>query len=176
MKPANIYRVLIFVVPFVIVSVPGIPQGLGRLIATSILIFSLTAGIFWYGLSSKTKMILPSGKLSKPEYDGVRPTVERNIRVLVVLFGAFFSYYLTVPFSMDLARLMGGEKPSTLTGVVKSRSVPLLGLWFIEQSVRVFPETKAKYLFYSWQPLRVGETYELGVLPRSRVIVEFHEQ
>src|SRR5271168_2935146 len=155
MKAVNLFRTLILVVPFVIVLVRGIPQGLGRTSATSILIFSATVGIFWYGLSSKTKMILPSGKLSQPEYDSVRPTIERNIRVLVVLFGAFFSYYITVPFSMDLARLIGGDTPLTITGVVTGRTVPLFGLWFVEQSVRVLPETKAKYyLYYSWQLLR----------------------
>jgi hypothetical protein len=121
-------------------------------------------------------MILPSGKLSQPQYDSVRPTIERNIRVLVVLFGAFFSYYITFPFSIDFARLVGGETPLKMTGIVRGRSVPLLGLWFVEQSVRIFPETKAKYyLYYSWRPLRVGETYEFVVLPHSRVIIEFHE-
>jgi len=137
MKLANIFRVLVFVVPFVMISVPGIPQGLARIIATSILIFSLTVAIFWYGLSSRTKMILPSGKLSGPEYDSVRPTIERNMRVLVVLFGAFFCYYLTLPFSIDLVQLISGETPLKITGIVKSRSVPLFGLWFVEQSVKV---------------------------------------
>src|ERR1700720_1285131 len=120
MKPANLFRILIFVIPFVVVSLPGVPQWLGRTIATSILIFSFTVGVFWYGLSSKTKMILPSGKLSQPHYDGVRPTIERNIRILVVLFGTFFSYYLTLPFSVDIARLIGGETPLKITGIVKS--------------------------------------------------------
>jgi hypothetical protein len=177
MKPVNIFLVLIFVIPFVIVSVPGIPPSAARIIATSIFIFSFTVGIFWYGLSSKTKMILPSGKLSRPEYDDVRPTIERNIRVLVVLFGAFFCYYITFPFSIDLARLVAGETPLKITGTVRSRSVPLFGLWFVEQSVRIAPEAKAKYyMYYSWRPLRVGEEYELVVLPHSRVIIEFHER
>jgi len=176
MKPINLFRVLIFVIPFVVVSLPGIPQWLGRTIATSVLIFSFTVGVFWYGLSSKTKMILPSGKLSQPQYDSVRPVIERNIRVLVLLFGAVFFYYLTFPLSIDLAHLIGGETPLKITGIVKGRSVPLFGLWFVEQSVRVFPDTKVKYqLYYSWKPLRVRETYEFVVLPRSRVILEFHE-
>jgi hypothetical protein len=156
------------------VSLPGIPQWLGRTIATSILIFAFTASIFWYALSSKTKMILPSGKLSQPQYDGVRPTIERNLRVLVVLFGAFVSYYITIPFSVDLARLVGGETPFGVTGIVTSKSVPLFGLWFLEQSVRVSGEMKAKYLYYSWEPIRIGETYDFVVLPRSRVVIEFH--
>jgi hypothetical protein len=177
MKPLNLFRVFVFVIPFLIVSLPAIPQWLGRTIATSILMFSFTVGVFWYGLSSRTKMILPSGKLSRPEYDSVRPTIERNIRVLVVLFGAFFFYYLTFPFSVDLARLVGGETPFRITGVVRNTSVPLFGLWFLEQSVRVFPETNVKYqLYYSWKPLRVGQTYEFAVLPRSRVIIQFRER
>jgi hypothetical protein len=105
MKPVNLFRVSVLVIPFVIVSLPGLPQWLGRTIATSILLFSFTVGVFWYGLSPRTKMILPSGKFSQPQYDSLRPSIERNIRVLVVLFGVFIFYYLTFPFSMDLARL-----------------------------------------------------------------------
>jgi hypothetical protein len=173
MKPVNIFLALIFVIPCVIVSVPRIPPPSARIIATSIFVFSCTVGIFWYGLSSKTKMILASGKLSRPEYDDVRPKIEKNIRILVGLFGAFFCYYITVPFSIDLARLVAGETPLRITGIVRSRSVRLFGLW---QSVRIAPEARAKYyLYYSWRPLRVGEEYELFVLPHSRVIVEFHE-
>ena len=177
MKPINLFRVFVFVIPFVIVSVPAIPPWLGRTIATSILMFSFTVGVFWYGLSSRTKMILPSGRLSQPEYDSVRPAIERNMRVVVVLFGAFFFYYLTFPFSADLARLVGGEAPLKITEMVRGRSVPLFGLWFVEESVRIFPGTKSNYyLYYSWKPLRVGETYEFAVLPRSRVIIAFHER
>lgn len=177
MKLVNVFRVFVFVIPFVVVSLPAIPQSIGRTIATSIFMFSLTVGVFWYGLSSKTKMILPSGKLSQPEYDSVRPMIERGIRVFIVLFGTFFFYYVTFPFSVDLARLAGGETPLRITGVVRNMSVPLFGLWFVEQSVRVFPETDIKYrLYYSWKPLRAGETYEFAVLPRSRAIIEFHER
>jgi hypothetical protein len=121
-------------------------------------------------------MILPSGRLSQPEYDSVRPRIERNIRVLVVLFGAFCFYYLTFPLSADLAQLIRGETPLKVSGIVKSNSIPLFGLWFIEQSVKISPGAKFKYhLFYSWQALRLGETYEFLVLPRSRTIIEFHE-
>jgi hypothetical protein len=177
MKTTSLFFVLIFVIPFVVLIVPGVPQWLGRTIATSILIFSFTVGVFWYGLSSKTKMIVSPGKLSQPQYDSARPLIERNIRIIVVLFGAFFFYYLTFPFSVDLATLIGGKTPLRISGMVRTKSVPLFGVWFIEQSVMISPETKVKYqLYYSWDPLRVGETYEFLVLPRSRVIIEFHER
>jgi hypothetical protein len=174
MKPINLFRISIFVIPFVIVAIPAIPQWLGRTIASSILIFSFTVAVFWYGISSKTKMILPGAKLNQPQYDSVRPTIERNIRILVVLFGAFFAWYITIPFSIDLARLVAGEKPIEITRVVRRRSVPLFGLYFIEQSVKISEDSKTKSLYYSWEPIRAGETYEFVFLPRSQIIIEFH--
>ena len=155
---------------------PGVPPWLGRTIATSILVFGFTIGVFWYGLSPRTRILRASGKLSQANYDDVRPTVERNIRILIVLFGAFACFYLTVPLSVDLVRFVGGEEPPRISGTVRDRSVPLFGVWFIEQSVSLSKGKGDKYqLYYSWKPLYVGKAYEFVVLPRSRVIIEFHE-
>jgi len=174
-----LFLFFLFVFPFILLSLPGIPQWLERTIAVSIFIFLMTAGVFWYGLSPKSKIIRASGKLSQPQYDNVRPTIERSLRILTILFGVFVCVYLTFPWCVDLARLARGGKPLRIAGTVKHKSVPLFGLWFVEQTVRVSQETNQTnrnyYLYYSLKPFRVGETYELVVLPRSRVIVEFRE-
>jgi hypothetical protein len=172
----RLFLFLFLVLPYIIVSLPGVPQWFGRTIATSMFIVLMPAFMLWYGLSPRTKMIGASGKLSQPQYDSVRPTIEKNIRVFFVLVGVVSFVYLTVPFGTDLVRLMGDEKPLNITGAVKDKSVPLFGLWFLNQAVHISQETKVKYnLYYSWKPLRVGETYQFVVLPRSRVILEFRE-
>jgi hypothetical protein len=173
MKLSHAFTLLIFVVPFILLSSPGVSAGFGRIVATSIFIFGMTIGVFWYGLNPKTKMIR-GGKLSQPQYDSVRPTIERNLRILVVLFGLFACVYLTFPWAADMARLAGGEKPLKVTGTVEYKSVPLFGLWFMEQTVRVSRKLSPNlFLYYSFTPLHVGEAYDFLVLPRSRVIIDF---
>jgi hypothetical protein len=176
MKLRYVFLILVLVVPFVLVALPGIPQWLARTTATSVFLAVMTGGVFWYALSSKTQMIRSSGKLSQPQYDDVRPTIERNIRVVVLLFGVFCCIYLIFPLMVDVGRLMGGAKPQRTTDVVKEKSVPLFGLWFLEQSVRLSQEPKTKYaLYFCWEPLQARGKYEFLILPRSRVIVEFRE-
>jgi len=175
MRGRYLYLVLLFVVPYVVISLPGVPEWLGRLIATSLLIFLVPAGAFWSGLSPKTK-ILEGGKLDQPQYDKVRPIIKRNIRILVVACGVFFSLYFTYPLTVDLVRLAGGEKPLRITVVAKDVSVPVFGVWFLNQSVRVSEQSNATYnLYYSLKPVRVGESYEFVVFPYSRLILQFRE-
>ena len=83
----NVLLVILIVVPFILVSLPGIPHRLGRTIAVSSLFFLLTAVILWVGLNPKSKIIFPGGKLSQPEFDSVRPRIEKGIRLVIVAFG-----------------------------------------------------------------------------------------
>jgi hypothetical protein len=170
-----LYAVLLFVVPYVVISLPGVPRWLGRTVAASIFIFFMTVATFWFGLSPKSKMIRPGGKLSQPQFDSVRPLIERRIRILVVVFGVFAFFTITLPFTEDLIQLAAGQKPLRITGTTTDKSIPLFGVWFLEQSVRLTRGGKNYSLFYSWEPLRVGKTYEFVVLPRTRLILDFRE-
>ncbi len=164
----------VFVLPLIVVSLPGLPQVLAHVLASSMFIFFLTGCIFWFGLSPKSKMIR-GGKLSQPEYDTARPRIEWGMRAIVVLFGTFYLIKMTLPFTCDLIGLGVGESPGAISGIVVHKSVPLLGLWFIEHSVRLSRDGPGYYAFYSFTPLRIGHRYQLVVLPRSRVILNFHE-
>jgi hypothetical protein len=164
-----------FIFPSIMVSLPWIPIWLGRLIAVSTFTFFGTLAIFWYGLSPRSKMIRKGGKLNEPRFNRVRPKIERVMRALIVGFGAFFSFYVTLPLASDLVHLAAGEKPAIITGIPADKSVPLGGLWFLKQSVRFGREADSYSLFYSWKPLRVDASYEFVVLPRSRVILDFRE-
>jgi hypothetical protein len=163
----------LFILPFVAVSLPSVPAWLGRAIATSCFMFFSTVGILWFGLSPKSRVIGRSGKINQPQFDRVRPTIERIIRTIIVAFGVFFFFELTLPFATDLFHLARGMKPERITAGIIYRTVPLGGLWFLKQSVRFTRDAVSYSLFYSWQPIRVGESYEFVVLPRSRVILEF---
>ena len=174
-NPYWVAIIFVFLLPFVIVSLPGVPGWLGRVVAVSIFAFLMTPGIFWFGLSPKSRVIGRSGKFNGPRFDKVRPQIERVIRIVVVTFGVFFFLYVTLPLASDLVHLARGEKPTRITAVVRYKSVPLGGLWFLKQSVRFSTEAVSYSLFYSWKPLRVGESYEFVVLSRSRFILEFHE-
>jgi hypothetical protein len=168
-----IYFLILFVVPYALILLPGVPQWLCRSIAVSVFLVLLTGGTFWYGLSSKTRMILPGGKLSEPQFSDLRPKMEKRIRIMVVVFGVFLALVLGLPFTMDIIQLAKNGEPMRITATALDKSVPLFGMWFLEQSVRFSRGGKNYHLFYSLQPLRVGEEYEFIVLPRSRLILDF---
>jgi hypothetical protein len=119
--------------------------------------------------------MIRGGRLSEPRFDKVRQRKERGMRILVVAFGLLLFFYVTLPLALDLIHLAGGEKPTTITAVVKYKSVPLGGMWFIHQSVRFTRDAISYSLFYSWKPLQVDTSYQFIVLPRSREILDFHE-
>ena len=110
-KVKILYCVAVFflLLPFLLVSLLGVPVWIGRAMAVSIFIIFGTIGIFWFGLSSKSKMIREGGKFNEPQYDESRPQIEKGIRILVVAFGIFFLFYATFPVGSDLIHLAGGE-------------------------------------------------------------------
>jgi hypothetical protein len=164
---------LLFILPFAVVSLPGIPTAAGRLVAVSSLLFAGPVIFLWYGVNPKSKIIGERAKLSEK----ARPHVERIARVLIVAFAVFFVYVLTVPFATDLFYYAKGkEKPITIVGVIKDKSVPLFGLWFLKQGVRLSYGAKSYALLYSWTPIRFDRSYEFVILPRSRMILDFRER
>jgi hypothetical protein len=165
----------IFVFPVVIVSLPGVPIWLGRAVAVSIFFFFLDVGIFWYGLNPKSKMIL-GGTLAEARFDKTRPKIELGIRICVIAFGLVLIVYKVLPLASDLFHLSTGEKPAGFTAKVIYETSSFGGLLLGERSVRFAREGASYTLFYSWtSPLRVGESYEFVVLPRSRLVLDFHK-
>jgi len=129
----------------------------------------------WYGINPKTRIIRPSGKLNDPRYQKVRPRIEVILRVLIVAFGLLVLYEDTIPLTVDVVQAARGERPVKIIGTVTYKSVPFGGVWFLKQSVRVQGYRDAYFLLYSATPLLVGRSYELLILPRSRMILDFSE-
>jgi hypothetical protein len=163
---------LLFVFPYWLISLSSPQPWISRAIAVSLFLVLMISATFWYGLSSKTRMIMPGGTLSQPQFDDMRPQMERRIRIFVVLFGVFASIVMGIPFARDLIQLSATRDPIRITATAVDKSVPLFGLWFLEQSVRISRPGLEYHLFYSLQPLRVGQKYEFLILPRSRVILD----
>jgi len=155
--------------PYLFLQSPGVPQALGRTIAVSIWAFCAPAAILWFGL--KSQMIRPGGKLYQPQFDDVRPKIERNLRILVMAFGVFYFFILTLPFAEDLIQLGNSQKLLRITEEVKYRRSGRGPM----QSIGLSYRDKSYYLFYGTKLLKVGSAYEFVILPRSRMILDYTE-
>jgi hypothetical protein len=169
------FLLMVFVVPYPLIYLSGLPHWVGRLIADLIFVSALTVGVFAYSLSSKVNMILQGGKLARPEFAHVRPKVEMGIRILGVAFGLFFTLYITVPFAADLATVVRTKAPVRISTQVRASSGLLV---FFRQSVYLQgpygPRNRSYALLYSLDPMHSGR-YEVSVLPRSRMVVDYVE-
>jgi hypothetical protein len=166
---------LLFLIPLLLVSLPGLPHWIGRAIGASIFVFGMTSFFFWVGLDFNQRIIPPSAKLSRPEFDDIRPTVEYRLHLLTLAFGVFFFIVVALPLTRDLVGIFVGDKPTEIVATPTSRSVPLFGVWFLMQFVRFSPSGHSYPLFYSVEPLRVGEEYDFVVLPHSHLILDFRQ-
>jgi hypothetical protein len=176
MKGSRIYLFLaVFVLPYVLVSLPHIPLWLGHTAATSVLVFVGTAAILWVGLSRHSKFIRTSGKLSEPQYADSLPKIEKGIRLMVLGMALLICFTTTFPLASDLGRLAIGNEPARITGLVAYRTVPFMGIVVMAQSIRFSRKSGSYYSLYSLKPIRVGTSYEFVVLPRSRFIVDFRK-
>ena len=173
-KSTRLYLFLaVFVLPYVLLILPGIPRWLGRTVAVMLFVVLLSVCIFWFGVSPKSKIIRASGKLSQPQYDKVRPKIELGIRVATVFLGVLFCFTATFPLALDLAHLAVGRKPTLFIGTVVDRSTPFMDVLLLAGSVRLSRVGPSYYLLYSRAQPHLGESYEFLVLPRSRFIVDF---
>jgi hypothetical protein len=165
--------VIIFFVlfgPFFILRSPVVPQALVRMIAVSFWAFAMPVAIFWFGI--KSRMIRKGGKLYQPQYGDARPKIERNIRFVVIGFGIFYSFVLSLPFAEDLIQVAVGHRLSRTTKAVTyvrhSGRAP-------SQDIGLSGSDKNYYLFYPSKTLKVGNTYEFVVLPQSRMILDYDD-
>lgn len=160
----------VFIGPFLILSSPVVPQVPVRMIAISFWAFAVPIAIFWFGI--KAQMIRKGGKLYQPQYEDARPKIERNIRVVVIAFGIFYFFVLSLPFAEDLIQLAVGHKLSRTTNAVTyirySRRPP-------SRDIGLSGNNKDYHLFYQTKTLRVGYTYEFVVLPKSRMILDYDD-
>jgi len=158
----------ILIGPYLVLRLPGVPQALGRAVAVAILLFGAPVAIIWFGL--KSQMIRPGAKLYDPQFDSVRPRIELVIRILVLAFGVFFFFVLTIPLGEDLFLLAVGQKPLQVMKTVKYKRYGNRGP---SVSIGLSDEGEEYKLYYPTKSLRNGDTYEFVVLPRSRTVLDY---
>jgi hypothetical protein len=170
---------LVFVFPYFIIYLSGLPHWMGRTIADAILILFLTGGIFWFSLSPKSEVIASGAKLNRSDLLKRKKAVERTLRILGVLFGIFFTAYLTVPFMADVGDVFRGKQPLRISGSVAANTSPV-GLSYLKQSLYLHDdygrrETDSYTFLYSFLVLKAGREYELTVLSRSMLVLDQKE-
>lgn len=165
-----VFMVIVFAPRFILFL--AVPQALVRGVAVSMWLFGFPVAAVWFAL--KSQMIRPGGKLYRPESDSVRPTIERNIRIIVLAFSVFVVYVETLPLAHDLIALYDHRAPVRISKQVKSidRGYRNMG---IEETISFSDGGKSSYLWYPTTVLRSGSTYDFVVLPQSRMILDYHE-
>ena len=158
----------VFIGPYLVLRLPGVPQTLGRAVAMSVLLLGAPVAIIWFGL--KSQMIRPGAKLYEPQFDRVRPRVELLTRILVLAFGVFCFFVLTLPLGEDLLLLAVGQKPLRVMKTVKYKRYGSRGPMV---SIGLSDEDEEYKLYYPTKDLRNGDIYEFVVLPRSRTVLDY---
>jgi hypothetical protein len=161
----------ILIGPYLVLRLPGAPQAPGRGAIVSVLLLGAPIAIFWFGF--KSQMIRSGGKLSEPKFDRARPKIELGIRILVVAFGVFFFWSSTLPVAEDLVLLAAGQNLLRITKTMKYSRSGRPGNPC--ERIGLSDEDKAYQLCYPTKALRVGDTYEFVVLPRSRMILDYRQ-
>jgi len=162
---------ILFVMPYALVYMPGVPGWVGRAVGVVLFHVVMNSLVLAWCLNPRSRIIAEGAKLTRPGYERSRQVVERVIRVSGVIFGIVFCYFLTIPVLRDSLTLTRGASPQRVEGRVTSNSM-VFGLWFLKQGIRLNGDGSYTVL-YSLQPIKVGGEYELLVLPRSRLVVGF---
>jgi len=126
-----------------------------------------------YGVNSKVEMV-KGGKLALPEFAHVRPKVEFVARLFFIILGIAILLLVSLPLCKDISYLSKGGLPLTISGKVTYQSSPP-GMLLIKQTVMLDGEKdaaeKSYTIMFSSMILRRDDSFELGVLPNSRMIV-----
>lgn len=167
-----ILAIVIVVLPYALLAIPGIPPWLGRLLGACILVFGGTLLFFLAGLVPELGLSSVGPKLRRPEYDAIRPTMEKRLRFIFIGFGLLICFFVTFPVANDLIRMCAGQKPMRITETVHSTST-LFGAWFLVQFVDFPSGAGSDTLLYSVTPLRANTGYQFLILRRSHLILDF---
>jgi len=168
--------VLGVVLPYIVISLPGVPKSITRPIMVGVTSLVLTGAALWWGLDPKSRMLVRLGTFESfkgPEYDASRTGIVLTVRAIFIGFGLLCLASGPLPLAGDSIRILRGEKPTHIVGTVVKNSSPAFGAWYLNQSVTLSSGSTEYKLYYSLQPLRIGETYELDVLPSSRLVLDF---
>jgi hypothetical protein len=168
---------LFLLVPYALIYLLPLPRWQTRTMASACLVIGISIGGCWFGLAGR--MIRPGGRLSLPRYADSLPRINASIRVLVTGFAALFTFTISFPFLSDLVALVSTGRPTVLTSEIDAVAGTFLALPFLKESVYIrqgmVTDTHSYTLLYSFERIRPGLQYELCVLSRSRIILDFRD-
>jgi hypothetical protein len=172
------WLLLVFVLPYLIVYLSFLPHWVGRTIATAILLLFLTVGSFWFSLSRRSEVIARDAKLNRPDLLRRKTIVERTLRILGVVFGIFFTVYITLPFAADIFNIFRARQPVIVTGIV-AENTSVFGLSYLKQSLYLRDnqgrQNESYTFLYSFSVPKAGRKYELTVLSSSMIVLDQKE-
>ena len=173
---ARVLKILIpglaVLVAYVVIYATGMPHWKGRILIMALLLPSVNVWILWYGINPKTKMMNPD-----PQFDKNRRRHELEGRIVIVVFGLFLAFWMTLPLLGDLIGLACGQKLVTGTNVVALHEVGGTSDWAFYQSVEFSDKGKVEAYTFVFFPTRTmaGRTYDFIALPRTHLILDCHE-
>jgi hypothetical protein len=161
---------VVLILPHVLISLPGVRKSDSRPLILGLFFVSFSSAICWCGIDPRSRMLRNIASYDDPKYDSVRPTIVRKLRLFCIGMGVFVFWSLALPWVAASIRMVKGEKPVEVVGVVETAR----GAWYF-QSVTLSSAGGQYELFYSLAPLRVGETYGLEVFPNSNLVLDFRQ-
>ena len=162
--------------PFAMVLWFDEPPWIGRTIAVGYFWAAATAGTAVTTFGPESWLISETGKLSGPKLTRQRLVIGGFLR-LCALGLAVFSLIRLIYFAEDASGLIVHNQAERFAGrVVGTRSTWLTWWAFETVSFNVNEDrlVDCHLLFHPW-PLKVGTTYNVTVLPRSKEIVAIAE-
>jgi membrane protease YdiL (CAAX protease family) len=161
------------VIPNILIYSNVFPRWVARTAAVAIVCVAMTFFFTWKSLSPKSRIIVPNSPYNAPRYEASRPKIVLGIRIFFAALAVFCLFYFVIPLSEDIVGLVRGQKPEQITETIEGKSSFVFGI--LVQWVGLSDSDGQYSLWYSWEPLHLNETYAFTILPRSRVIVDFHE-
>jgi hypothetical protein len=153
------------------------PEWVARLVAVAGCTAMLNALIFWYGFNPKTDFISRWSKWAR-QTESTQQFGQTLLRVLTILMGCFFIWFLTVPIAIDCIRIARNGENSLihLQGQVTSDDL-IFGTFFFRQSITISENgqpTQVPYqvLFYPRYLGRNTQLYQFLITPKTEIVLE----
>ena len=144
---------------------------IGRAILSLAFILALNIFIFWLSISKKSNLIEQKSKLSLDKYNKIRPRVEQILRVFFFLLGVGIFFNFTRDITVDLYDVATKDGPSEIESTVTDVTIPIFGLWFINQTITLKHSKENYYVLFSLHHIKEKREYKFKILKKSRIII-----
>jgi hypothetical protein len=182
-RPVGWFRKLLplltlLVAPHGIILLSGLPQWMSRPAILAVLACLGGCYACWWALNPNARILGSDALLNQPQCDEKRPRTILLLRGVLLAVGVSAVVMFGLPFASISLRLAKGEKPVTVTGTVVRNEWGFRASYYLGQFLTVSsqPWGKAEYqLFYCVTIPRIGQDYDLTVMPGSSLVLDVHD-